>query len=165
MVSRRHVLALFGCSISAFGGCSTGSQPPDETPNGTSTLTGADVPTETPGTPTQPSFKSVGLSTVSVQCGNSVDATITVEDTQLTVVGTIVAPTTCYHASLRSASIQGGTAELDIYASDNSTTEVPCEQCLSEVKFELTGTFVGGRPTQIVVELHGEKPETFRKTV
>lgn len=93
------------------------------------------------------------------------DATITVEGSSLTVVGTVVAPAKCYDAFLRTASIPDGSAELDIRVNDDSTTETPCDQCRSEVYFEVTGKFVGGRPTQIRVELHGENPKTVQKTI
>lgn len=165
MLSRRHVLAVVGSGLSVLGGCSSSSTTDDDTPSASPSPTSTPVPTEMPRTPTNASFETVGLTTTSVQCGDTADATITVEETRLTVVGTLIAPTNCYHASLRSASIQEGTAELDVSVSDDPTTETPCEQCRSEVSFELTGEFAGGRPAQIRVELHGENPKTVQKTI
>lgn len=165
MRSRRWILSTVGSGICLFSGCSGDGTEPDRTREDTRSSTPTPVPTDQPGTPGDPAFETVGLQTTNVECGDAVDATITVEDDQLTVLGTIALPAGCHRATLRSARVRDGTASLEVTGSSDPTTETPCDQCPSAVQFELTGTFVGGRPARIVVEVHGEEPETFRKSV
>ncbi|MFB6171608.1 MAG: hypothetical protein ABEJ23_03680 [Haloarculaceae archaeon] len=165
MVSRRRVLALLGCGVGAVAGCA-GRDPSDGSPSdGRGSPSDTPVPTEAPGTPTAPSFATVGLTTTGVQCGDDARADVTVTGDRLRVVGAAVAPDPCHRAVLRSASVRDGTASLDVRVSDDPTADGPCEQCLAEVGFELTGRFVGGRPARVAVAVHGERPETFGTAV
>ena len=157
MVTRRRLLGALATGVGGLGGCTIG-----DSSDGTATGTGTPVPTETPGTPTEPTLEDVGLSTTGVACGGRADATVRADGTQFTVVGTIVAPDTCHRARLRGWSVQDGAAELDVRIAEERDPDDACQECLADVGFEITGTFVSGRLSTVVVEIHGELPETVR---
>ena len=167
---RRDVLALVGGGLTGLAGClassddTTGESTADATATTTSTPT--DVPSETPGTATAPQWGSVGLVGTGVTCGGTPRVAFRAVGERVHVVGTLVAPSLCYRAGLRTATVEDGVARLVVVQRDRAREGTPaCGQCIADAGFEITGQFVGGRPDELVVELRGQRPKTYRTAV
>lgn len=165
--TRRDALALLGSGVAAVTGCTgaPGSTGDDTTtaPTATATATDTPVPTEPPGTPTDPEWESVGLEETGTTCGGTPNVEFRETGERIRVVGTLVVASLCYRAGLRTATVDDGVARLVVVPRTIATDGTPaCGQCIADATFEITGSFTGGRPDELVVELRGQEPGTYR---
>jgi hypothetical protein len=161
---RRDVLALLGGSLVPLAGCLGSSD--GSTTDPTATTTATDVPSETPGTAATPQWESVGLVGTGVTCGGTPRVAFREVGERVRVVGTLVVSSLCYRAGLRTAAVADGVARLVVVQRDRERDGTPaCGQCIADAGFEVTGRFVGSLPDELVVELRGQRPETYRTPV
>jgi hypothetical protein len=164
--SRRTFLALAGSSLTLSVGC-TGGRTGDTTPTATSHAdTPTRVPTESPGPPTSPQWASVGLEATGTACGGTPTVEFRETGDRVHVVGTLVVSSLCHRAGLRTAAVADGVARLVVVQRAVTTDGTSaCGQCVADAGFEIRGEFTGGRPGELVVELRGREPRTFRTTL
>ena len=166
--TRRDVLVLAGGGLTVLAGCLRSS---DDTTGGltgdaTATATPTGVPSETPGTATTPRWASVGLVGTGVTCGGTPRVDFRETGGQVRIDGVLVVSSLCYRAGLRTATVDDGVARLVVVPRDVASDGTPaCGQCIADAGFEITGQFVGGRPDELVVELRGQQPKTYRTSV
>jgi hypothetical protein len=78
----------------------------------------------------------------------------------------LVVSSLCYRAGLRTATVDGGVARLVVVPRDVAGDGTPaCGQCIADASFEVTGRFAGGLPDELVVELRGQEPRTYRTSL
>jgi hypothetical protein len=162
------VLALVGSGLTV--GCtgpsdgSAGGPTTDDTV--TTTPTPTDIPSETPGTATSPQWASVGLEGTGATCGGTPRVEFRETGERVHVVGALVVSSLCFRAGLRTATVQDGVARLVVVAREVAGDGTPaCGQCLADATFDIRGQFTGGLPDELVVELRGTEPETYRTSL
>lgn len=147
-LTRRDVLAGSVAGLATIAGCGGDSEP--------------GTPPEDGSTPDL----QVGSSTITsreASCGSTPSASLTVSESTVAILGTIVAPDPCHVASLEEAYIEGDALRFAVDAVPDEEAE-GCSECVAAVPFELTAPIERGSPGAVSIEVLGQEPETFQWT-
>ncbi|MFB6160885.1 MAG: hypothetical protein ABEJ61_06870 [Haloferacaceae archaeon] len=142
---RRSVLAALSLAFAGCAGAGTGG-------SGSSTpSTSSDSPTVTDRSLTP------GESTCAT--GETGTASVAFEEDAVRVTGTLVTPTPCHGAELRSATYDRAANELRVVVGPSAPTTDACVQCLGAREYAATVRFEGGLPGRVVVVHAGSDGE------
>jgi hypothetical protein len=157
-MNRRRLLQCLGTAgIAAIGGC-LGSGPADD-----------DTPTSTPTTDRPPVVDTVEFSVVGRTSGQQRDtATVSTDESTVTVTGTIWGRNGCRTARLSGATSDQGAGELTVAvetADETEETAVACTQAIVEIEYRAVVSMSRGLPdTVVVTHDHGDGPQEVTRT-
>lgn len=145
-LTRRDVLAGSVAGLATIAGCGGDSEPGTPPPGDGSTST--------------LEVGSASISSSEGSCGSTTSANLTVTDSTVAILGSIVSPTPCHLASLEDAHIDGDALRFVVGAVADEDAE-GCAECLASVPFEVTAGIERGSPRTVSIDIRGEEPDTY----
>ncbi|MFC7075264.1 hypothetical protein [Haloarcula halophila] len=154
-MDRRTMLRCLGTAgVSLLGGC-LGGGPADDTPTATTD-------------------RSVVVETVDFAVLGRIDgqqrdtATVSTDDSTVSVTGTIWGRNGCRTAALSGATYDQGSGELTVAvetADRTAETDVACTQAIAEIEYRAVVSLSHGLPdTVVVTHDHGDGPQEVTRT-